>query len=68
MHILNFLGEIAGNRIPDKNIRTLLNTENTERKMGDKKLFRLRINSMGKRIMGNPLYSHNPKEETDMEK
>jgi len=73
MHILNFLGESAGSRIPDKNIRTVLNTENTERKIGDKKLFLLLLNSMRdrerererERIMRNPLYSHNPKGERE---
>ena len=69
MHILNFLGESAGGRKPDKNIRALLHTENTERKIRNKKLFRLRLNSMKERerIMRNPVYSHNPKGQRDME-
>jgi hypothetical protein len=69
MQKLNFFGESAGSRIPDKNITTLLNTGNTERKIGDKKLFRLRLNNMRERerdrIMKNPLYSHNPKGERE---
>jgi hypothetical protein len=65
MHILNFLGGSAGSRIPDRNTRTLLSTENTERKVGDTKLFRMHLNSMRERIMGNPLYSHNPKGERE---
>jgi hypothetical protein len=30
MRVLNFLGESAGGRIPDKNIRAMQHTENTE--------------------------------------